>query len=81
MQIDVDDISVHDNFNNINLPNINDDADNFSVYDKSVKKDEVVNIVKRLQEIAKKYYQEHTSHKACRLCYIGNSSCTKRRKN
>jgi len=81
VQIDVDDISVHDNFNNINLPNINDDADNFSVYDKSVKKDEVVNIVKRLQEIAKKYYQEHISYKVCRLYYVSNLSYTKRRKN
>ncbi|CAG8712881.1 7028_t:CDS:2, partial [Funneliformis caledonium] len=58
-----------------------DNADNFSVYDKLVENDKTVNIVKRLQEAAKKYYQEHIYHKEHRLCYIGNSNCTKRRKN
>ena len=82
VQIDVDDISVHDDSNNDDLPNVSDDADNFSVYDKPVENDEAVNIVKRLQEAAKKYYQEHTSHKGeRRLCYVGNSNRTKRRKN
>ncbi|CAG8777839.1 3719_t:CDS:1, partial [Funneliformis caledonium] len=38
-------------------------------------------IVKRLQEATKKYYQEYTSYKARKLCYVGNSSRTKRRKN
>ncbi len=81
VQINVDNISVHNNFNNVKLPNINDDANNFSVYDKPVENDKAINIIKRLQEVVKKYYQEHTSHKAHRLCYVGNSSCTKRKKN
>ena len=81
VQINVDNISVYDNFNNVKLPNVNDDANNFSVYNKPVENDKAINIIKRLQEVVKKYYQEHTSHKACRLCYISNSSRTKRRKN
>ncbi|CAG8695681.1 338_t:CDS:2, partial [Funneliformis caledonium] len=56
MQIDVDDISIHDDSNNDNLSNL-------------VENDKAINIVKRLQEAAKKYYQEHTYHKRCRLLY------------
>src|SRR6266542_1601079 len=81
VQINVDNISIHNNFNNVKLPNVNDDANNFSVYNKPVENDKAINIIKRLQEVAKKYYQEHTSHKAHKLYYVGNSSHTKRRKN
>ncbi|CAG8493004.1 9239_t:CDS:2 [Funneliformis caledonium] len=40
MQIDVNDISIYDDFNNVNLLNVNDDADNFSIYNKPVKNNE-----------------------------------------
>ena len=48
VQINVDNISVHNNFNNVKLSNVNDDANNFSVYDKPVENDEAINIIKRL---------------------------------
>ncbi len=56
MQIDVDDIFIYNDFNNVKFSNINNDANNFSVYDKLIENNEIVNIVKKLQEVAKKYY-------------------------
>jgi len=38
------------------------------------------NIVRKLQEAAKKYYQEYASY-GTRRCYIGNSKRTKRWRN
>jgi hypothetical protein len=58
-----------------------DNADNFSVPDEPVRNDNAVSIVKKLQEAAKRYHQEHASHEIYRLRYIGNSVRTKRRKN
>src|SRR5215213_9864502 len=56
-----------------------DDIDNLPVYDEPVENDNAVSIVRKLQEAAKKYYQE--SHKVYRSYYIGNSIRNKRRKN
>ena len=56
VQIDVDNISIHDNSNNDDLSNVSNNANNFSVYDKLVENDEAVNIIKRLQKVIKKYY-------------------------
>ncbi|CAG8740502.1 17596_t:CDS:2, partial [Funneliformis caledonium] len=78
VQIDVDNISVYDDSNNDDLSNVSDNADNFSIYNKLVENDEAVNIVKRLQEAAKKYYQKHTYHKGRRLCYINTFWSTKK---
>src|SRR4051812_11202996 len=49
-------------------------------YNESTENNNAVNIVTRLQEAAKKYQEEHISHKVRRSRYIGDSSCTKRRK-
>ncbi len=56
VQINIDNISVYNDFNNIKLSNVNNDTNNFSVYNKPVENDEAINIVKRLQKAAKKYY-------------------------
>src|SRR2546429_9394046 len=75
----------HNNSNGYNNimkdPDVNnDDALNLPVYDEPVENDNAIDIVRKLQEAAKKYHQEHTSHK-CRSYYTGNSIRTKRRKN
>jgi len=57
------------------------DNDNFSVHDELVEINNAISIVKKLQEAAKKYHQEHASQEIRRSRYIGNSSCTKRKKN
>ncbi len=57
------------------------DDDNFSVHDEPVEINNAISIVKKLQEVAKKYHQEYASQEIHRSRYIGNSSHTKRRKN
>jgi len=42
VQINIDNISVHNNFNNVKLPNVNDDVNNFSVYNKPVENDKAI---------------------------------------
>ncbi|CAG8649899.1 7001_t:CDS:1 [Ambispora gerdemannii] len=83
-------VSINDNsksYPNIDNASFHDElddyvnVDSFSVHDEPVENDNAVSIIKKLQEAAKEYYQKHASHEARRLCYIGNSSHTKRRKN
>ncbi|CAG8622676.1 8528_t:CDS:2 [Ambispora gerdemannii] len=64
---DIDNASFHDELDDY------DNVDSFSVHDEPVENDNAVSIVKKLQEAAKEYYQEHASHEAHRLRYIGNS--------
>src|SRR6266542_49759 len=84
---DVNDISFHDElkgYDNIKDPdndNISFYNDNFSIHDELIENDNAISIIKKLQEAAKKYHQEHASQEIYRLRYIGNSSHTKRRKN
>ena len=84
---DVNDISFHDElkgYDNIKDPdndNISFYNDNFSIHDELIENDNAISIIKKLQEAAKKYHQEHASQEIHRLRYIGNSSHTKRRKN
>ncbi|CAG8720269.1 6237_t:CDS:2, partial [Funneliformis caledonium] len=71
---DVNDISFHDklkdydNIEDSDNDNISFYDDNFSIHDESIENDNVISI-------------EHASQEIHRLCYIGNSSYTKRRKN
>ncbi|CAG8541843.1 12216_t:CDS:2, partial [Funneliformis caledonium] len=59
----------------VNIPN------NFFIYDEPIENDNVISIVKKLQEVTKKYHQEHASQEIHKLRYIENSNHTKRRKN
>src|SRR6266487_4681182 len=79
----VDNVSVCDDpkdNDNDNEQEDYDDTGNFPIYDELVESDNAINIVRKLQEAAKKYHQEHASHKIRSLRYMGNSSRTKRRK-
>ncbi len=84
----INDISFHDKLkdyenikdsdnNNISFYNNND----FSIYNELIENDNAINIVKKLQEVAKKYHQEYVSQEIHRLHYIKNSSHTKKKKN
>jgi hypothetical protein len=80
--------SIKRNIDNVDYNNIDEstgpDIDNAFLdngYDEPMEINNAVNIVKKLQEAAKKYYKENTSHKVRRSCYIGNSVCAIRRKN
>jgi|SRR6266540_1466565 len=81
------DDSVHDNFEGYD-DNLKDyfEVDNDSSYynsinDKLVENDNAASIIEKLCEATRKYYQEHAFREVHRLCYIGNSNRTKRRKN
>ncbi|CAG8640086.1 9103_t:CDS:2, partial [Diversispora eburnea] len=82
----IDDID-YDNIDELESPNIDElkgtDINNSfnDCYNGSTENNNAVNIVTRLQEVSKKYHKEHASHKVRKSLYIGNSSCTTRRKN
>ncbi len=85
---DVNDTSSYDKlkgYDDIESPNIDNisfyNNDNFSIHDEPIENNNAISIVKKLQEAAKKYHQKYASQEIHRLRYIGNSSCTKRRKN
>ncbi len=58
-----------------------DNDDNIVIHNELEKNDNAASIIRKLQEAAKKYYQEYAFYKACRLHYIGNSKHIKRWKN
>src|SRR6266542_634391 len=64
----VNDISFHDelkSYNNIEDSDIDNisfyDNDNFFIYNEPVENDNTISIVKKLQEVVKKYYQKYVS--------------------
>ncbi|CAG8830034.1 12653_t:CDS:2, partial [Cetraspora pellucida] len=58
----------------------NNDAANIMKRLQLIENDDAENIVKKVQDAANKYYQECDSNQTHRLCYLGNSVRTKRRK-
>ncbi|CAG8642861.1 11674_t:CDS:2, partial [Diversispora eburnea] len=77
----------YDNIDELESPNIDElkgsDINNSfnDCYDGPTENNNAVNIVTRLQEVTKKYHEEHVSHKVRKSLYIRNLSRTTRRKN
>ncbi|CAG8807484.1 12668_t:CDS:2, partial [Cetraspora pellucida] len=65
---------------NYNSHNTDDNDDNFSAHNEPIENFNAENIVKKLQNAVNKYYQKYNYNQTCRLCYLENSVCTKRRK-
>ncbi|CAG8607258.1 17279_t:CDS:2 [Cetraspora pellucida] len=57
-----------------------DSDDGLPAHNELIENDDAKNIVKKLQDAANKYYRECYSNQTRRLCYLGNSVRTKRRK-
>src|ERR1700722_15995152 len=70
--------NIDNDLDNVSFDNKPEDYDDAHIIlDEPLENNNAVSIVRKLQEAAKKYHQEHT---LSRLRYIGNSSRTKRRK-
>ena len=81
--VDVENVFDHDDSKDLNISFDNEleRYDDDFVCNELIENDNAVKIIRKFQEVAKEHYLEHAFYKARRSYYIGNSICTKRRKN